>query len=661
MFKNKFFLALAALFLLCFCVNSPSFAIEETVTGNKYPDYSYEFCGKEKCEGFNRKLFVFNLKLNKFVLRPVNILWASVVPKYGMDRLQSMYNNINFPVRVVSSALQKDFKTSRNELSRFFINTTIGVAGFYDPAKTKFHIEPRQEDMGQALAHFKKIKKGPYLVLPVVRGNIRDLAGQLLDYPLRPFSYIPIAGAIANAVFSINNTTYMQSGIKKVDENYADPYEVAKQIHGFERFIKNENLDRDEILKAKSPSQTNLIQIREAVPIAVLKSDVELSGYNPQSPLIDAMRTAMFKEENPKGEIWSELSVWNRCFDKKIKISSVNIDKSRPNYKFRYILQKNKNSPVAIIYPSIGEGIHSDHSNVLARIFYSEGYSVIIQGSAFQWEFVKSMPKDYKPGLPYEDAKKLRLVTSKILNSIETKKGYKFQKKVIVGTSFGAMTALFAAAQESEDNTLNISNYISINPPIELFYAMRQFDRYAQDWKNDTSDLKMRAAVTAEKVVKATEKMNCKNCDEMAQIEAESLPFNDDEAKLIMGFVMKQKLSDVVFTIENSSRCKKCKIYDSVNKMSFYDYGEHYLFVNQEKTPQQWEYETSLYSISNFLQNSNNYKIYHTLDDYYVNRQQLSWLKNQSNDNTILFSNGSHLGFLYRKEFLTQFKKDIKQ
>lgn len=660
MFKKKSCWVFVTAFLLCLYSNNISFAIVDIEAGNKYPDYSCEFSGKEKFEGFNRKLFVFNLKLNKFVLRPVNVVWASMVPKCAMDRLQNAYNNINFPVRVVSCAFQKDFKGSKQELSRFFINMTVGVAGFYDPAKTKFHIQPRQEDMGQALAHCKKIKKGPYLVLPVVRGNIRDLAGQLLDYPLRPLSYIPIAGAIANTVFTINNTVAMQAGIKKIEENYADPYEVAKQLHGIERYIKNENLDREEVLKEKSPCQTNLIDVRSTIPTVKLKSDIALENYHAQTPLVDAMRTVMFHEDNPKRQVWSDLSVWNRNFDKKIKISSINLDSTRPNYKYRYILQKNKTSPVAILYPSIGEGIHGDHSDVLTEILYKQGYSVIIQGSAFQWEFVRSMPKGYKPGLPYDDAVKLRLVTSKILSNLENKKGYNFERKILIGTSFGALTGLFAAAQEEEQNTLGISKFICINPPIELFYAMRQFDKCACDWRNDPSDIKMRAAITAQKVLKTSQKIYCKNCSEMAEIESESLPFNDEEAKLIMGYVMKQKLSDVVFTVENNSRCKKCKIYNGINKMSFYDYGEKYLFSVQNKPLEQWEFETGLRSIAGFLRKSNSYKIYQTLDDYYASSEQLAWLKEQSGDKTILFSNGSHLGYLYRKEFLEQLNKDIQ-
>ena len=54
-----------------------------------------------------------------------------------------------------------------------------------------------------------------------------------------------------------------------------------------------------------------------------------------------------------------------------------------------------------------------------------------------------------------------------------------------------------------------------------------------------------------------------------------------------------------------------------------------------------------------------NYKIYHSLDDFFVNKNQLEKLKLYSPQNVVCLNNGSHLGFLYRKEFQEAFKKDI--
>lgn len=654
MIKNKTPLIFAAVFL-SFCLNNIVFAVEDVTLQNKYPDYAYEFCGKDTCEKFNRKLFIFNLKLNKYVLRPVNTVWASIMPKYGMDRFQSMYNNLNYPVRLMGCLLQKDFKSSGKETVRFLTNTTIGLAGLYDPAKSKFKIEPVNEDIEQALA-YHKIKKGPYLVLPVVRGSVRDLAGQLLDCAFRPFSYIPIAGGIANAAFLINNTTYMQPVIKKLEENYADPYEIVKQVDGVEKYIKISNLDRREVFMEKIASQ-NIIKISNITENPNLKPDMKLNDFNPQTPLIDSMRTALFdNQKTGKSSIWSEMSVWNRNFSKKFKIASVNIDPKCVNYRYRYILQKNKISPVAIIYPSIGEGIMADKSTIMAKILYDEGYSVVIEGSPCNWEFVKSMPAGYRPGAPAEDARYLRIVTSKILDNLQKKKGCYFDKKILVGCSFGGLTALFTAAQEEDENTLNISRYIAINPPVEVLFALKQVDKYSQDWKNDQADIKLRAAITAEKVLQAVQNISC---NKKAENQCEPLPFTDDEAKLIVGFIMKQKLSDVIFAIENGSRSKKCSLYETINKMSFYDYSQKYLLVNN-KSLDQFDYETGLHSVANFLQKSDKYKIYHSLDDYFVNTEHLVWLKKQSGDKAFYFSNGSHLGFMYRKEFVDEFKKEIK-
>lgn len=655
MIKDKAFLIFAAAFFLNIFLSNTSFAIENTEIQNKYPDYSYDFVGNDTWEKFNRKIFNFNLKANKYVIRPINIAWASVMPQYGMDRIQNFYTNLNFPVRLTSCLLQKDFESSKIETRRFLTNTTLGIGGLYDVAQSKYKIKPRNEDIEQAFA-YHNIKKGPYLVLPLVaQGNIRDIAGQALDLPLNPAAYIVGPVSLASTGISlVNGTTYMQP-ITKMLDNYADPYEATKQLLGIERYIKNSNLDRKEMPDETTVSE-NVVQINNLSDKSGinpnLKADIKLSNYNPQSPLVDAMRTMRFDNQKLDTSRWAELSVWNKSFNKQLKISSVNVAYKRPNYKYRYILQKDKTAPVAIIYPSIGEGIMSAESTVQAKILYDAGYSVIVQGSAFNWEFVSSLPDGYKPGLPFQDACYLRVVTAKILNSLENKNDCKFEKKIIVGNSFGALTELFVAAQEESDNKLGISNYIAINPPIQIFFALKQIDKYSQDWKNNPDDIKLRTALTAQKIIQVSQNISDKT---------ETLPFDDDEAKLAIGFAMKQKLSDVVFTIEHGSSIpNKSDLYKAINNMSFYDYAQKYLISNQNRSIAQLDYDSSLYSLTDFLQKNNNYKIYHTLDDCFVNPEQLIWLKKETNNKSVFFSNGSHLGFLYRKEFLDEFKKDIK-
>lgn len=736
MFKNNF-KKYIVVFLAFFIINFispvfPALGAEETSTPCRYPDYCREYIGHDKFEKFNRRMFNFNAKLNKYALRPMHVVWASIMPKYGMDRIQNAYKNIEYPKRLVSTLLQKDLKAAKTETLRFLANSTIGLGGMYDPAKRFFKLEPQEEDIEQGLSKCK-IKRGPFLVLPVINATTpRALAGRLLETGLDPTTYIasPVAALVKMGLF-INRTSFMQPLSIYMERTYADPYDITRKLYGMENYIKNSNLDRKEVLdeetkiieevtvdsgaelmastdgsasligegevleipeekqektpendkelltvsgepeaENKTNTETDKIAtnevlkggtytddtLKEAIQSTLeeLKPDIVLEGFKPQSPVVDSMRTALFDLPGIDESIWSELSIWNRSFAKRIRTSSIELTPEREKYKYRYIMQRDKSAPVAILYPSIGEGIMSHHSVVLAKLFYDAGYSVVIQGSHFHWEFIKSMPKDYRPGLPSRDAENLKIATGKILNALEEKYETKFTKKVLLGTSFGAMTTLFVADKESKENTLGIDSFISINPPVELMFALKELDKNNDDWNKNPSNLKHKTAVTAAKILKLF------NQKDEPDFKLETLPFSDYEGKLITGFILRQKLSDLIYTIENSKETDKSALYGEINNMSFRDYAQKYLVKDENKTIDNLAYEASLHSISKYLKNNSNYKIYHTIDDYFANKGQLRKLKEYSGKNTVLISNGGHLGYLYRQEFIDELKKDIE-
>lgn len=677
------------------CILNPVIAEELIKQQSKYPDYGYMYLGKDKYEKINRKVFNFNLGLNKYAIRPVHILWSSIMPEYGIERIHSAYRNIEYPKRLISSLIQKDFKTSKNETIRFLTNTTVGLGGMFDPAKHFLKIEATSEDMEQALNKCK-CNSGPYLVLPVMSGTTtRGLAGKLLDTSLNPTTYVgtPIL-AMVKAGLTVNRTSFMQPLIKMIESTYADPYEIARKMYGIDNFIKCQNYDRKEILDAgfkqneplpgeinpelventlNRQTDENAYNYDELAVSDIIKggtnfdnvilnnfeknnsrllADMILSGYNPQNPVVDSMRTALFDLPEIDKSIWNDLSIWNRSFGKKIKTSSVMVTPGKDEYKFRYIMQKDKNSPVAIIYPSIGEGIQSHHSVVMAKLFYDAGYSVIIQGSHFQWEFVKSMPDNYRPGIPSEDVNYLLSLTSKIIEHLENKYECKFRSKTLLGTSFGALTTLFIADREFHNNTLGINKYISICPPVDLLYSMEQVDKNGEEWSKNPNNLKERTAQTAGKIIAL---MNLK--DEAKDFHIGSLPFSEEEGKLITGFIMHQKLSDLIYTIEKTPKNKVTNIYETLNNMNYGDYARKYLLNG--KTYEELREKASLLSLSSFLRDSSNYKIYHSLDDYLVNQTLLKKLKVYTGGKTVLLSNGGHLGFMYTPEFLEDFKKEI--
>lgn len=662
----------------------------------KYPDYAYEFLGRDKHEKYNRKMFNFNLGLNKYAIRPIHILWATIMPQYGMDRIYCFSNNIEYPIRLVSSLIQKDFKNAGNETKRFFMNTTIGLAGFFDPAKRYLKIERSYDNMDKAFAR-RNIKPGAYFVAPVLNfTTVRGLFGRVFDMALNPTTYIgtPIL-AVIKACITINRTSMIQPLLELVESNYADPYEVTKKAFGINNCIKINNFDRVEVKSglrtnevAQEPEEeeifvsvkkhkdqktqlsvsgkimdkenfyigdenTEVIESILGLENVSLSPNIHLEGYNPQSPVLDSMRTSLFSLPDVHKSIWNELSPWNRSFAKRMKKDKVNIVEGRNDYAFKYMLQKDKKSPLAIIYPSTGDGIKASHPLTFAKMFYDAGYSVIIQGNPFQWEFVKSMPEDYRPGLPARDALLMRATTTRIIDKLQKKYGYEFGDKVLLGTSLSAIDLLFIAEQESQDNTMGNTRYIAICPPIDLMYALKKVDNITDEWKLYPDEFKERVALTAAKIVKLYQSKNDIN------FEVNHLPFTEDEAKLITGFLMHQKLSDVIFTIEQAPKNKPSDIYNKINNMGYYDYLETYIKPDIEAVDKELNHGFGLIAISDYLENADNYVIYHTKNDYLINKTQLKQLKRMSGDKLIIMDNGSHMGFLYKREFQTDLRKTI--
>jgi len=668
----------------------PSVQAVETTQETKYPDYAKMYTGDDKFEKFNRKMFNLNSKLNKYIARPVHILWASVMPKFGMDRIKDAYNNIEYPKRLASCILQRDGKGAKIETLRFLTNTTLGLGGLFDPADKLLKIKPTNENMEQALCKCK-VHSGSYLVMPVINScTPRSLCGKAIEAALDPCLYLaaPVTSIVKFGLM-LNRTSYMQPLAKMIETTYADPYDIHKKLFGMENYIRNKNLDRAELLieekmlaeqgdtedaekliasigdaPATSEPKINNIDFEnintkdmsDILPLgeSALKADMILENYNPQTPVVDSMRTVLFENPSINKSFWNELAIWNRSFAKRIKTESVLITEGKPEYSFRYIMQRDKNSPVVIIYPSIGEGAETHHSIVFAKMFYDSGFSAVMLGSHFHWEFVKSMPDNYFPGLPEHDAEKLQMVTSKVLEKLQNKYECEFTEKNLIGTSLGAMSALFVANLEYKHNTLGVNKFIAICPPIELKYALNQLDKNSEEFDKNPDEVKQKTAVTAAKILQLYQ------LKESGDLNLENLPFSDEEGKLITSFIMRQKLSDLIFTLEKAPKNQKTDIYETINNMSYKDYAEKYLGItnwNNETAAE--EAKTSLLNLSDYLKNSNDYRIYHSLDDYLVNKTQLLQLKNITGEHLKCINCGAHLGFLYRKEFAEALLNEI--
>jgi len=139
--------------------------------------------------GYNRVMTNFNDGLFEYVLAPVARGYKFVVHKEVRTSVGNFFHNILYPIRLINNLLQGKVKNSSEETGRFIINTTVGIFGLFDPAKSYFELEPHNEDFGQTLG-FYGVGAGPHIVLPFFGpSNLRDALSLYPDSLVNPVDY----------------------------------------------------------------------------------------------------------------------------------------------------------------------------------------------------------------------------------------------------------------------------------------------------------------------------------------------------------------------------------------------------------------------------------------------------------------------------------------
>jgi phospholipid-binding lipoprotein MlaA len=179
-------------------------------------------------EPVNRFFFQVNDKLYFWALKPVGRVYGAVIPEDFRICIRNAFKNLLMPVRCVNNLLQGKFKNAGIEVSRFLINTTAGIAGFGDPAKDIWGLEPNQEDLGQTLG-FYGIGNGLYFCWPIFGpSTLRDSIGMIGDSFLDPLHYVMESdydtGVSVQAEKTVNNTSLVIGDYESLIEASFDPY-----------------------------------------------------------------------------------------------------------------------------------------------------------------------------------------------------------------------------------------------------------------------------------------------------------------------------------------------------------------------------------------------------------------------------------------------------
>jgi phospholipid-binding lipoprotein MlaA len=182
-------------------------------------------------ESWNRGVYKFNVFADRAVARPVAKAYVKIVPHPIRIGITNIFANLETPTVMINDALQGKFLAAANDLGRFVLNTTVGLAGILDPA-TAAGLDRNNEDFGQTLGKWG-VHPGPYVELPVLGpSDLRDAPSRLVDTYTNPRAYIKNAW-IEYGLY-VPDLTDRRAALLPLDETLKrvyDPYAFVRDAY----------------------------------------------------------------------------------------------------------------------------------------------------------------------------------------------------------------------------------------------------------------------------------------------------------------------------------------------------------------------------------------------------------------------------------------------
>jgi len=252
--KRRFLmLALISTLLLVSCASEePAYTLPQRQFSDHAEQNKAEkqFSENDPAQTLNKNIYVFNAQLDDYVLLPVVNAYTDVTPDFLRRGITNFFLNVSEITNFTNALLQIRPVKAGQTLSRFVINTTIGLAGTFDVA-TLWGVEREPEDFGKTLGYWGA-GPGIYIVLPALGpSNLRDTIGKIADYATL---YFIIPKSVQDtAVYDV--ASY---GLQPINERYTNDFRYFSTGSPFDyelvRFIATEAREQ-EIANDSKPAQ----------------------------------------------------------------------------------------------------------------------------------------------------------------------------------------------------------------------------------------------------------------------------------------------------------------------------------------------------------------------------------------------------------------------
>ncbi len=624
-------------------VSNPQIATETVVLPKSVPD---------PLEPVNRVIWGFNKAVMTGVIKPTSRLYRFVVVKPVRTGIGNFGKNLTYPGRLINNLLQGKWSGARDESWRFLCNTTVGVAGFFDPA-TKWKIPRSEADFGQT---FGKWGWQPqcYLMLPFLGpSNERDTVGLAADTAANPLLYIaPYQFDINKPLTYLGPYTYLF---------YVVMYNnLTDTVGEYVRFSQAEMDPYSEIQYAWTFARANRV------------ADFQVKGKQDEVSL-ETLESVFFTFKNPEFPSWG-------------KTRSVLIPATGRKLKFTFWLQPGKANVVYIV-PGLGSHRLAETSLALAELVYSNGFSAVCVSSPFNYEFMEHASTAALPAYLPVDGLDLHLALTEIDYRLHALYPDRLGNRALMGYSMGALQSLFVAANGPTnqfslrrpgsirrflqgkqgvkevriDPTTNqlplidFDRYVAINTPVRMAQGISKLDEFYR------APLSWPAAERADDLENTFLKVAALSKSTLTP--QTSLPFSAIESKFLIGLTFRFKLRDMIYSsqlrnnqgvLQHPIRTfRRDPVYQEILQYSYQDYFEKFAIPYYQgrgltsPTAEALEKADDLRTYEAGLRANLDIRVIVNQNDFLLTDEDLAWLHTTfTPEQLTVFAQGGHLGNL---------------
>ncbi len=642
---------------------------EQTEGASWSPEELLNACaGKDSIEGFNRSMFACTDVLVNYVGRPIGWIWTTILPSPVIKCIDNACTNLEYPGRLVASLGGAEWKVAGVDTLRFLTNTTIGIAGLFDPAQHWFHLYPTDANFNRMFADWG-LGPGTRFVIPLsLTTNVRDTTGRLFDYLLDIRTYLPYSSWASANYLVIQEQRYYTfiNGSADPYRNFSVLVSINNELKRSQWYYNYANALHDNTLP-EMPAET----ISKPMPADLKANVVQIPGYHSLGAELDTLRSVFYTPQRDHDYWYQRLSLFNGDFadDMSKRKVSLNEERSSMAYGFwdvpKKVRKENPDLPeqLVIIIPGIGGQYDGNSAMATAEVFNNAGYKAVTLDSTFCWRFMEAVDGKL-PGFAQSDTANIRRAIRAVLDDLKEDEKISNPRIVLTGWSMGGLHTMHIASLEEKDPQLGIDRFVALNPPADLLTAAENADSLilpAMKWTPEEAWNKILNGAGMQ--VKIAEK-GVPTYDP-ADPETFTRPPLVDEttADFFIAMSFRSSLNELLLKAHQEepfealkdipcTRFHRGDFYRAIGDVGFSSYIKDYLMTRYPDAKLDDMAELSgLYALKDTLQNNPRVAMLHAWDDILLSDADRLYLDRTLGKKLTWFPFGGHCGEFYTKPF----------